>query len=117
MPLYVATGIQGDLPLLAATPVVLSYGPTGIWYFRFDNSANAAITYVQIFSNTQLNNISVGQTLPFDVVPIPANGFWSDCFAHASAYPLPFGLAIAATTTRGGGVAPTTGIAATISYR
>ena len=84
-------------------------------YWHFDNTMNAAKTYIQVF-NLLTADVTVGTTTPTFTLCVPASSVLTE--------PLPvgpdmsIGIVIAATTTATGSTAPATAdLTATIFYK
>jgi hypothetical protein len=84
-----------------------------LWGAIADNTANAAISYVQIF-NSLAANVTLGTTVADIVIPVQGNGTVN--FLLGPYFIFNLGLSIAVTTTKDGLTAPVTAIDVTPYY-
>ncbi|MGA7384498.1 MAG: hypothetical protein WBW81_07350 [Methylocella sp.] len=111
---YVACGGTTNA-LLTNTAVVVKASGGNIYGLRLDNAANGAVSFLQLF-NLAAGSVVLGTTVPADVIPIPAGGYWEAIFSSAGKLTFSTRISCAVTTTRTGSTAPVTGVAATIYY-
>lgn len=81
-------------------------GATTLYIVTIDNSANSAITYVQLWNNA---SPTVGTTAPNLIFACPASTKMS-YYLDIAGYPFTTGLSLAATTTPTGSTNPATSI-------
>lgn len=81
-------------------------GATTVYIVTVDNTANAAITYVQCFDNVAP---TIGTTAPNMILPCPASTKKS-FYIDITGYPFLTALSLAATTTPTGSTNPATAI-------
>lgn len=86
-----------------------SAGKLGGWYIY---NPNSAISYVIVYDAT---SPTVGTTTPKMVICVPANGGTNVEFTNGIAFAN--AITVAATTTGGGSVAPTTALEANFMYK
>jgi len=101
-----------------ATVIDVSAAPTPVpgynfWGALVDNTANAAISYVQVF-NARAANVTLGTTVADLVIPVQANGTVNYLLGPQFIFNL--GFSIAVTTTKDGLTAPVTAIDVTPYY-
>ena len=96
---------------IGATLTLVTPGPTRFGGYFFGNTANAAVSYVQIFDAPTTSAVTLGTTAPKLSFAIPANG---SANLHLGTDGIRFltGVVIAVTTTRAG----STGPASTVDY-
>lgn len=96
---------------IGATLTLLSILPTRLGGYFIGNTANAAVSYVQIFDAASTSAVTLGTTAPKLSLAIPANG---SANLNISDEGIKFlnGIVIAVTTTRAG----STGPASTVDY-
>jgi hypothetical protein len=84
-------------------------------FAQCDNIGNAAATYIQIFNAASTGAVTLGSTLPTQVIPIPGlvtNGFVSNWIGLQ----YNTGIVVAATTTSTGSSAPGVAINCTFGF-
>lgn len=111
---FVACGGTSNALLTNAAVAVKASGGN-LYGLRLDNAANGAVSFLQLF-NVAAASVVLGITVPFDVVPIPASGYWESLYGAEAKITFSTAIACAVTTTRTGSTAPVTGVAATIYY-
>ena len=99
---------------LTSTAVAVNASPRTLTGIYIDNSANTAITYVQVF-NVASTGVTLGTTVPTDIFQVPAGGYLDD--RQMTGVVLATAVSAAATTTPTGSSAPGTAIGVTLYYK
>ena len=100
---------------LTANVVVVKNSAASYLGCRIQN-LNASNVYVQTFNANNVANVTLGTTAPIDIIPIPSGGFWQDTLIQDNKIVYPNGIAVAATTTPTGNVAPSSNVIGNINY-
>lgn len=90
-----------------------------VYWVLVDNSANAAATYVKLY-NLAAGSVTVGTTVPDEVIYCPANARITQVLYNNNAPGKTFGTALAAAAVTAGGtagtVSPSSNVSCTIVY-
>lgn len=90
-----------------------------VYWILVDNSANAASTYVKLY-NLAAGSVTVGTTVPDEVIFCPANARITHVFYNNNSPGKTFGTALSACAVTAGGTAgvtaPSSSVSCTIVY-
>lgn len=100
-------------PAMGATVDIVKTGSANIYYITVNNSANAAASYVKLYNTASV--ITVGTTVPDEVIHAPAGLIITHVYYTGSAQGKAFGSAIAAACVTTGGTAGTTAPSSAVS--
>lgn len=87
-----------------ATTVSIAINATRLGGYFLGNTANAAVSYLQIFDANATSAVTLGTTTPVLSLPLPANG--SANLDLGDGIKFNNGIVIAFTTTRAGNTGP-----------
>lgn len=90
-----------------------------VYYVTVDNSLNVAASYVKLY-NLGSGSVTVGTTVPDEVVYVPASVVITQVFSTGSAPGKTFGTALSAACVTAGGTAgvtpPSSNVIVTVNY-
>lgn len=90
-----------------------------VFYLTVDNSLNVAASYVKLY-NLASGSVTVGTTVPDEVVYVPASAVITQTYYTGSAPGKTFGTALSAACVTAGGTAgvtpPSSNVIVTVNY-
>jgi len=90
-----------------------------VYYVTVDNSLNVAASYVKLY-NLASGSVTVGTTVPDEVILVPASVVITQVFSTGSAPGKTFGTALSAACVTAGGTAgvtpPSSNVIVTVNY-